>query len=144
MNIPRIKKLLDEIRNSLKLIEKLVDLPYEDFISDIRNRYTLRLALIEIVEASVAIGLIILKELGDVEKIEGYIQVFRKLIEHRVLTPETGNGMEKLVRLRNMIVHRYWDVDDSKIYRDARENGLGVIRNFVFEVEKYVTRIRGE
>ncbi len=144
MSLARIERLLEEIKKSLKIVEEITSLKYEDFISDVRNRYTLRLALVEIVEASTTLGLIILKEYFKVGKVDGYIAVFKKLAEYRVLSIETSIEMQRLVRLRNLIIHRYWEVDDTKIYTDAKSNGLNVIKRFIKEVEEFVSRIRGE
>jgi uncharacterized protein YutE (UPF0331/DUF86 family) len=47
--------------------------------------------------------------------------------------------MRRLTRLRNLIIHRYWEVDDFRIYREARESGLGMIERFMEEVEKYAS-----
>ncbi|MET1159349.1 MAG: HepT-like ribonuclease domain-containing protein [Thermoprotei archaeon] len=138
----RLEKLLDEIRESLALAKKIASLDYEEFMSDIRNRYTLRLALVEIVEAAVSIGLFILRNILGIEKIEGYVQIIRKLVENRILKPSIGEGIEKLVRLRNIIIHRYWEIDDSRIYREARGNGLRIVEEFVKEVEEFVSRTR--
>ncbi len=49
---------------------------------------------------------------------------------------------EKFGRLRNSIIHRYWEVDGSKIYREARDSGLKVIEKFIREVRTYVSRAR--
>ena len=50
--------------------------------------------------------------------------------------------MEKLTRLRNLIIHRYWEIDDSRIYRETKSNGLKIIEDLIKEVEEYVIRTR--
>jgi len=40
-----------------------------------------------------------------------------------------------------MIVHRYWRIDDTRIYREARGGGIDVIRRFIAEVQKYVSEV---
>ncbi|RLE73202.1 MAG: DUF86 domain-containing protein [Thermoprotei archaeon] len=142
VSIEKIKRLIREIEDSLAIAKDIVSMDYSSFIQDIRNRYTLRLALVEIVEAAASLGLYLLRELRNIKKVEGYFQIFRKLVEQGVLSPETGEEMEKLARLRNLIIHRYWEVDDSKIYREARDSGLKVIEKFVREVGTYVSRAR--
>ncbi len=138
----RIGRLLDEIRRSLRVAEEVVSLSLEDFLSDVRNRYTLRLALVEVVEAAAVLGLHILRERFGEEEIEGYARVFEKLANYGVVSRDVGESMRRLARLRNIIVHRYWEVDDARIYREARGNGLEAIRKFVREVEEYVSRAR--
>jgi uncharacterized protein YutE (UPF0331/DUF86 family) len=46
--------------------------------------------------------------------------------------------MAKLASLRNQIVHRYWTIDDLRIYKEAKENGLGTIESFIKEMTDYV------
>jgi len=134
----RVSRLLEEVRESLRVVESIVSLNLSEFIGDVRNRYTLRLGVVEIVEAATSIGLHILRErLG--EEAEGYVQVFRKLTEHEVLSKDVGEGMIKLVRLRNLIVHRYWEVDDARVYREVKEEGIRLVRRFVEEVERYAS-----
>lgn len=142
MSDVRINKLLTEIKYSLKVARSIVDMDYDDFIRDIRNRYTLRLAVVEIVEASASLGLYILREFLSVRRVEGYSQIFRKLVERGVISSRIGEEMERLTRLRNLIIHRYWEVDDSRMYKEARNNGLKVVEDFIKEVEDYVFRAR--
>ncbi len=140
MSAERVEILLAEIRDSLEIARSMVDMDYSSFIRDVRNRYTLRLALVEIVESATSLGLYLLREIFNIKKVEGYSQVFKKLVEHGVISPEVGEEMRRLVKLRNLIIHRYWEVDDSRIYREARDSGLDVVKKFVEEVEEYVSR----
>ena len=132
----RVRRLLADIKKSLSVARRVVELGEEEFLSDIRNAYTLRLAIVEILEASVSLGLQILKE----EEVEGYRQVFGGLLRRGVISPDVYKEMVRLVGLRNLIVHRYWEVDDLRVYREARGSGLKVIERFVEEVGKYAAR----
>lgn len=143
MDKGRIDKLLEEARESLKVAEEVIAIPYDEFIRDVRNRYALRMALIEVVEALCNAGLHILREGLKVKAVEGYVEIIRKLIENSIISEAVGGEIEKLVRLRNLIVHRYWEVDDSRIYKEAR-GGLQVVKKFIEEVEAYVHRGREE
>lgn len=135
------RRLLEDIEEELKVVEKVVGLGFEEFMADVRNRYTLRYAIIEIAETSTTIGLHILRGDFGVERVEGYTQVFDGLVEYGVISRDVGEGMKRLVRLRNLIVHRYWEVDDARIYKEARGSGLDVIRRFVGEVRGYASRV---
>jgi len=104
VNFERIRRLLEEIESSLAIARSMVSVDYASFLRDVRNRYTLRLALVEVVEAATSLGLCILRDLG-VRRVEGYSQVFRKPVEHGVLSLETGEGMKRLARPRNPTTH---------------------------------------
>lgn len=140
MDKEKVERLLSDIKESIKVAESIINLPYNEFMSDVRNRYTLRLALLEIVESACNIGLHILREKLGIEKVEGYSDIIKKLVHNSVVSAEAGEEMEKLVGLRNLIAHRYWEVDDSRIHREAKGSGLGIIKRFVSEVEEYVLR----
>jgi len=133
-----LKKLLRDIEYSLDIAGGIVEMDLNSFLSDIRNIYTLRLAIIEVVEASTSLGLHILRELGE-RHFDGYIEVFRRLVEKGVISPEIGQNMMRLARLRNLIIHRYWVVDDTRIYDEARGNGLEAVKKFIEEVERYAS-----
>ena len=94
------------------------------------------------VESSAALGLHILREDFGVERVESYSQVFDKLVENRVISAAVGEKMKRLVRLGNLVVHRYWEVDDARVYREAREGGIEVVKRFIEEVRGYVSRAR--
>jgi len=62
MDRDRIARLLGEIRRSLKVVEEVISHDLSEFLADVRNRYTLRLSMVEMVEAATSIGLHILRE----------------------------------------------------------------------------------
>jgi len=135
----RIARLLEEIKRSLRVIETVISQSMDEFLADVRNRYTLRLSVVEIVEAAASIGLHILREQFG-EDAEGYVSVFRALIERGVLPSDVGEGMIRLVRLRNLIVHRYWEVNDVRLYKEIKDEGVKLVKRFIEEVERYVSR----
>ncbi|MEM1610745.1 MAG: DUF86 domain-containing protein [Sulfolobales archaeon] len=142
MDIDRVSRLLRDIERTLNVIEEIVDVDLSVFIADVRSRYALRYAIVELVEATATLGLHILREDLNIERVESYSQIFDKLVENSIISVDTGERMKKVVRLRNLIVHRYWDVEDTRIYREARESGIEVVKRFIEEVKSYVSRRR--
>jgi len=47
----RVSRLLEEVRESLKVVESIVSLNPSEFVGDARNRYTLHLGVVETVTA---------------------------------------------------------------------------------------------
>ncbi|MDJ0270140.1 MAG: DUF86 domain-containing protein [Aigarchaeota archaeon] len=118
----------------MRIVSETTSLSVNDFMSDIRNIYSLRMAIIEFVEAAASVGLELLRRRLKVYDIDGYPQIFRKLVEQGLLSENVGSAMVSLAKLRNLIVHRYWEVDDLRIYHEARKNGLEKARRFIEEV----------
>ncbi len=88
------------------------------------------------VEAAADAALLILEKVYG-EEASSYREAFLKLARRGVISAETLEGMTRLVGLGNMIVHRYWEVDDARILREARGGGLRVLERFLEEVSRF-------
>jgi len=131
----RVQKLISELREALSLLNKALERPREAFLSSWRDRLSARYLIVEMVEASTSLGIHLL-EAGGVKAPETYGEVFNKMAERNIISWEVAEGMRKLV------VHRYWEVDDGRIYDEGRGSGLEVIRHFIEEVEAYLASRR--
>ena len=131
----RVQKLISELREALSLLNEALERPREAFLSSWRDRLSARYLIVEMVEASTSLGIHLL-EAGGVKAPETYGEVFNKMAERNIISWEVAEGMRKLV------VHRYWEVDDGRIYDEGRGSGLEVIRRFIEEVEAYLASRR--
>jgi uncharacterized protein YutE (UPF0331/DUF86 family) len=50
------------------------------------------------------------------------IHAFRLLAERGLISNEASMELSELVRLRNLLVHRYWVVDDEKVYESIKRD----------------------
>ena len=74
------------------------------------------------------------------EKPETYIGCIDILETKRVISRDTASIMRNLIHLRNRIIHRYWTVDDSRLYNETKNIGLKAYKKFLKEVEDYVKK----
>lgn len=144
MDVERIIKLIEEAEQSLKVLESISSLSWDNFFSDIRNRYTLRMAVVEVVESLVAASVRILREVKGEARQMGYVEVAKRLLDEKILAPSEADAFERLIRLRNIIIHRYWEVDDRRIYEEARGSGAGSIKRIIKRLKDYVLGSGGE
>ncbi len=133
----RLEQLLGELERSLSLARKLVALDLEDFISDFRNSLALRYLVVEIAETIVNVCLHVSRSrrLGEPTS---YREALLLMLRNGFISSQTFNALAGLLKLRNIIVHRYWEVDDAKLYSEARGGGLDAIAKFVEEVRSRV------
>jgi len=132
-----IKKLLSEVREALDEIESIVSIDLSEFINSRTARFSLRYSIVMIVEALADLAVAILEKDFE-ESVESYRDAFIKLAEKGIIGAEIMQSMIKLISLRNIIVHRYWAIDDVKIYKNAKENGIKTLKNLISEVLDYV------
>ncbi len=139
IDIDYYKRITKDIREGLEEIEETINLNLDDFMRNRSKRYSMRYAIILIVEAAADLGITILRSYFN-EEPESYREVFLKLAEKGVISYKVGEGMASLASLRNMIVYRYWGVDDARIYTEAKSNGVKTIKIFLEEVEEFVLK----
>ncbi len=54
--------------------------------------------------------------------VSNYAECFQRLEQKGVLSAELSNKLRKMVRFRNIPVHRYWEVDDQRVLDYARQD----------------------
>lgn len=139
-----IMRYLRDLGESLNMVREVISHDLREILRNNLLRYSLRHAIIMIVEASTDPSIAILEKDFN-ETVKSYGEAFFKLAEHGVLRADIAEAMSRLVFLRNMIVHRYWGVDDARIYKEAG-NISEFVEEFIREVLEYagVRRDLGE
>ena len=127
-----IKKLIYEAEEALKVLKQYA----KKGVKDLSDIYALRYSIIQIVESIALIASRIAETRGTV--IEGYTEAMKFLARTGIVKAETGEKLVKLARLRNLIVHRYWVINDERILKEARENGIEAIEEAIENVRKLV------
>ncbi|RLG44183.1 MAG: hypothetical protein DRN90_03205 [Thermoproteota archaeon] len=68
------------------------------------------------------------------KKILGILELFLAVFQKNLL-----NMFFLVISLRNMIIHRYWEVDERRLYRESKES-IGLIKKFIEEVKNYASK----
>jgi len=122
-----VRKLLSDIEEAISVILEDCSKP---FVALSRaEKSEIRYYIVVLVEAVIALAYHIARYLYGIEP-RTPIQTLRLLADRGLIYHDELEDMVKLVRLRNLIVHRYWTVDDKIIYENAKKN-FKHIRNFV-------------
>ncbi|MCG0278958.1 MAG: DUF86 domain-containing protein, partial [Thermanaeromonas sp.] len=72
---------------------------------------------------------------------EDYADTFRIMGENKALPEDFIPNLVNMARFRNRLVHRYWDVDDKKVYTILQEN-LVDLERFINELGMGSNRFR--
>jgi len=132
----RLSRVLRDLERSVHFMERILNRPLDEFLNDDEAVYALRYAVIEAAEAAVQIGLIHLRETGA--RPASYGEVFQMLGERGIIPRDLAAAMRRFAGLRNLLVHRYWEVDDARLYRELKEEGLKTLRCFLRHVRQVV------
>ncbi|MCC6019550.1 MAG: DUF86 domain-containing protein [Candidatus Verstraetearchaeota archaeon] len=112
-----ISRLASEVRSSITFILRVVEKPFED-ISE-AEKYAIRYHLITIAEALTSIALHVCREVLN-QRPETPIHAFKLLVEGKVISNEVFMELSKFMGLRNLLVHRYWVINDENIYENIK------------------------
>jgi len=59
------------------------------------------------------------------------------LEEEEILNKELSSRLKKMIKFRNKLIHKYWDIDDKLIYEYAKNETDNFI-DFIKEIKKFL------
>ena len=130
----RIKRFISEIRNAILFISKCSEKSFEELTDS--DKYAIRYNIIVIAEAVSAIALHICRNIYGLEP-ETPIHALKLLADRSFIQRSLSEELVKIIRLRNLLVHRYWVIDDKIIY-DAVKKNFRSVEEFIKRVLLFV------
>ena len=101
--------------------KKYSSIPDKEFWDDERNLLSIKHLLLQSIEACGNICVHILaKKIFKVPS--SFSDCFEILHHSKVIDKNLSEKLRKMARFRNILVHRYWEVEDKKILEYARNN----------------------
>ncbi|MEM3696687.1 MAG: HepT-like ribonuclease domain-containing protein [Candidatus Bathyarchaeia archaeon] len=136
INIDQLKQRINEILESETEIKRLTSKSYTKM--SIEEKYAVRYHIIVTAEALGSICLQIAME--DLKLApQSYSECF-KIMEKEGIC-DCAKDLIALMRLRNLLTHRYWITDDAKIYDSIKNNFKAVDRFLKSVKEKYAINV---
>jgi len=110
-----LKARISEIAFAMNELRRLTSKPFAQL--DIDEKYSMRYNVIVLVESIVSLCMHIAAE--RYAKAPGSYKEAIKLVAER-LHLSCVNDLTSMVGLRNILIHRYWSVDDEKVYEAVK------------------------
>jgi len=123
---------IDIIEENLKLLREVAAEGFSSFSKNYRDIQAVKHSLQEAVEACLDMGNYIIAEKGF-RRAEDYSEVFKVLEEEGLIAPELSNRLQEMAKFRNLLVHRYGEIELKRLFIFIKED-LG-------DIERYVTKI---
>jgi len=114
-----LSKVIRDLLEAISVVREDVSKPFESLSR--AERSEIRYYMIVVAEALIALAYHIVRRGLGMEP-ETPSSTFRILLEKGLMTREEFEDAVKIVRLRNLLVHRYWVVDDRLIYDNVRRD----------------------
>ena len=132
----RIAKDIADIAMARGEIERLIAVDQATFFSDSRNVFSVRYLLIQAVEAMTDLCQHMLARTRGIP-CDGYIDCIVKAGEHSIISVALAERLRRLAALRNILVYRYWNIDDVRVYVETKAN-VSDLTTFIDEIEALV------
>lgn len=136
INVEMVRDRAREIRESLGKIRAYAAHSDADFFADERNLYTVMHLLLISIEAVASICNHLMAKTAS-KAPASYSECFEGLRELGILDEPLTDRLIQMVRFRNILVHRYWQIEPERVLRYAREN-LEDFEDFLRGVGQYV------
>jgi len=138
INIEKIKTLEKDLLDTISELKSVTAIEEEIFVERKKDIFSLRYLLIEAVEAMANIcNHILTRVTGQVPK--GYPDCFEKLADAGAITYQSAVKLKKIAGLRNIIIHKYWRIDDHKVFKSTKEN-IGDFEEFLRQINAFLSK----
>ncbi|TRZ88836.1 MAG: DUF86 domain-containing protein [Methanosarcinales archaeon] len=131
-----VNAMIDLIDENIRLIYEIRSQDYESFSGNFRDIQAAKHSLQEAIEACLDIGSHIIAEQGF-RRPEEYREIFRVLEENGIIDPVLSVKLQEMAQFRNLLVHRYGEIDTRRIYIIMSEE-IKDILEFVKSILKYI------
>ena len=121
INLQVVRDRAREIRESMEKLQRYAALPDDEFFADERNLYTVEHLLLIAIEAAATLCNHILAKTARRAPVS-YGECFEGLQLVHKLDGELATKLIQMARFRNLLVHRYWDIDATRVLAYARQN----------------------
>ena len=132
-----IEGKFDIIDRNVRFLEELKILSPDQFVESYRDAQAAKYSLLEIIEACIDIANYIISVKGF-RRAEEFSEMFKVLKEEKIIGKDLATRLEDMARFRNLLVHRYGEVDDRRVLEIIKHN-LKDIEEFEKAIEKFIT-----
>jgi uncharacterized protein YutE (UPF0331/DUF86 family) len=131
-----IEGKFDIIDRNLRFLEGYKTMSPDQFVESYKDVQAAKYSILEIMEACIDIANYIIAVKGF-RRAEECSEMFRVLKEERVIGKELAAKLGDMARFRNLLVHRYGEVDNRKLL-EIIKHSLNNIEEFEREIAKFV------
>ena len=131
-----VKKRMDYAFKAIESLNEILSKPLEEMVSSTILRLAFERLVHTIVESilEVARHVISVRGWGPVETYRDYVEILHK---QGIISSDLAEELFKFIAWRNILVHRYVEIDHSKLYEDSKK-----LADIVRKFEKQIIKLK--
>ncbi|MFC1716347.1 DUF86 domain-containing protein [Candidatus Poribacteria bacterium] len=130
-----ITRKLQELERYIRQLQRFQSYRYDEIEGDLEKIWAIERGLQISVQIIIDIGNHILASIGE-NQIEDYTDVLSKLGKCNILPSEFAERIKGMAGFRNILVHRYVEVDLKRLY-DILQNRLHDFVEYIGYIQSY-------
>jgi len=135
-NLDRITNIIGEINVAFIKLNNIKKLSKEQFLNSSEKIDAAKYNLIVIMEGAIDIcNHIAVKSGGHAPK--SYADCFSIIEELKVLPPDLSTKLKLMAKFRNLLVHRYREIDNERVY-DIIVQDISSINDYIKVIHSYI------
>ncbi|OGF67201.1 MAG: hypothetical protein A2Y62_09425 [Candidatus Fischerbacteria bacterium RBG_13_37_8] len=138
VNIDVIRQISGDINYALAKLEKISHLHEDEFLHSEEKIDSAKYNLIVVIEGSIDICNHIVSRMGG-RAPQDYADCFEVLRELSIFSSEFIDKLKSMAKFRNLIVHRYWKVDNKKVFAIINNN-IADIKEYLQGIDQYLSK----
>jgi len=131
-----IQGKIDIIEKNLNFLNEYKEMDEIFFLSNYKDIQAVKYSLFEIIEVSIDIASHLISVNGF-ERAETYAEMFEILGKKKIINLKLSNNLSAMARFRNILVHSYAKVDNSKVLAYIKEE-LKDVKDYINAVLKFL------
>jgi len=138
VDVETLKTKALAIRENVSKVKQYAGLSDEQFWADERNLLSVKLLMIQIIEDAIAICSHLMARRGG-QGPSSYPECFSGLQRLGVLDAALAERLMAMARFRNLLVHRYWQIDDQRVLQLAQKD-IDDLEAYLLAIGAYLSR----
>ena len=136
-----ITSRLRDLERYVQQLQRFQGYHYNEMENDLEKIWAIEHGLQVSIQIIMDVGNHILASIGE-NQVEDYTDIFSKLGQHNILPPEFAAEIRGMAGFRNILVHRYAEVDLRQVY-DILQNRLDDFMKYIGYIQSYLSSERG-
>jgi len=131
----RINDKIEELETYLEQLLNIVPENLEEYEKDFKTKAACERLFEKIVEAIIDISFLFIRK-KKYSYPEDDEAVFNILAEKRIITAEFAKKLQDAKGMRNFIIHKYGEIDDSRVFYSIKEEIENDVKEFIEAIKK--------
>ncbi len=136
IDVQQMRERAREVRESVIKIRQYTAQSDEDFFADERNLYTVMHLLLIAIESIAGMCSHVMAKAAR-KAPSSYADCFEGLKTLGILDRNLTGRLIRMARFRNLLIHRYWEIDPRRVLLYAREN-LDDLEMFLIQMGQWL------